>query len=46
MATLTTFNDYSCVVTDIDRMKHGKRVVPMRVLVLGLPRTATECENS
>lgn len=45
MAKPTTFHDYTCVVTDIDRKQHGQRIVPMRVLSLGLPRTATECQS-
>ena len=38
MAQPTHFADYATVVTDIDRKKYGKRIVPMRVLVLGLGR--------
>ncbi len=39
MAQPTHFHDYVTVVTDIDRRKYGKRIVPMKVLCLGLPRT-------
>ncbi|KAI5369168.1 hypothetical protein Slin14017_G000470 [Septoria linicola] len=42
MATPTSFGDYDCVVTNIDRRKYGKRIVPMRVFSFGLPRTGTE----
>lgn len=43
MATPTAFADYHCVVTDIDRKKYGRRVTPMKVLMLGMGRTGTEC---
>lgn len=46
MATPTTFGDYKVVVTNINRMEDGQRIVPMKVLLLGMPRTATECESS
>ena len=39
MAQPTHFHDYVTVVTDIDRHKYGERVVPMKVLCLGLPTT-------
>ncbi|GAB7323398.1 hypothetical protein MBLNU13_g05857t1 [Cladosporium sp. NU13] len=42
MAQPTHFADYTCVVTNIDRKKYGKRTVPMKVLMLGMGRTATE----
>ncbi|CAF9942405.1 hypothetical protein IMSHALPRED_003661 [Imshaugia aleurites] len=42
MAKPTHFHDYVTVVTDIDRRKYGERVVPMKVLCLGLPRTGTD----
>ncbi|KAF7187228.1 hypothetical protein HII31_11483 [Pseudocercospora fuligena] len=42
MAQPTSFGDYDCVVTNIDRKKYGKRIVPMRVFAFGLPRTGTE----
>lgn len=44
MAQPTHFADYTCVVTDIDRKRYGKRTVPMKVLMLGMGRTATECK--
>jgi hypothetical protein len=44
MAQPTHFADYTCVVTDIDRKQYGKRTVPMKVLMLGMGRTATECQ--
>ena len=44
MAQPTHFADYTCVVTNIDRKKYGKRTVPMKVLMLGMGRTATECQ--
>lgn len=44
MAEPTHFADYTCVVTNIDRKKYGKRTVPMKVLMLGMGRTATECQ--
>ena len=43
MAKPITFHDYSCVVTDIDRRVYGKRIVPLKVLMLGMVRTGTEC---
>ena len=45
MATFQTykFHDLTCVVTNIDR-RNLHRQVPMRVLVLGLCRTGTDCE--
>lgn len=46
MAQPTHFADYVTVVTNIDRKKYGKRIVPMRVLILGMARTGTECEVS
>ena len=46
MAQPTHFADYVTVVTNIDRKKYGKKIVPMRVLILGMGRTGTECEVS
>lgn len=37
--------DYVAVQTNIDRKQYGKRIVPMRVLQLGLGRTGTECRR-
>lgn len=37
-----TFHDYTCVETDIDHRRYGSRIVPMKVLCLGLPRTGTD----
>ena len=43
MAQPTHFHKYTTVVTDIDRRRYGHRIVPMKVLSLGLDRTGTEC---
>ena len=43
MAQPTNFHDYTAVITDIDRSRYGGRIVPMKVLSLGLDRTGTEC---
>lgn len=44
MAKPTHFHDYITVVTDIDRKRYGQRIVPMKVLCLGMDRTGTDCE--
>ena len=38
--------DWVAVQTNIDRKKYGRRIVPMKVLMLGLGRTGTECEHN
>ena len=43
MAQPTHFADFACVVTDIDRKEYGRRIAPMKVLMLGMGRTETEC---
>ena len=43
MAQPTHFYNYDCVITDIDRRRYGHRIVPMKVLSLGMDRTGTAC---
>ncbi|KAF2087020.1 hypothetical protein K490DRAFT_43230 [Saccharata proteae CBS 121410] len=42
MAKPTHFHDWQCVVSNVNKKQYGQRIVPMKVLMLGLPRTGTE----
>lgn len=43
--SIRRYHDMKLVITDIDR-RQCHRIVPMKVLVLGLGRTGTDCRQA